>query len=160
MWSYDPIESMGSMFETDNLKPNTSKGVAVGDLVLIYTRHNNPTMVDRSKSDNEVVLRVLAKRNQYDQNEYLLLVTGADDHAVTPRIKIDKKTAELYGVTENKFIGCEAITVTDFHIVRIVKQDSVGACCSVCNEHNNYADKLNPQSGKPYMCFPCKEKQY
>ena len=155
------MESEGSMFETDNMKPATPKNVAaVGDLVLVYTKHSNPTLVDRTKSDNEVVLRVLGKKNQYDQNEYLLLVTGADDHAVTPRIKIDRKVAESYGIVEKKFLGCEAITVTDFHIVRIVKQDSNGACCSVCNEHNNWANKFHPLSGKPYMCYSCKEKAY
>lgn len=128
--------------------------VTPGDIVEVATRHGKPVLAKSQNYDDKAQLRVLGSA-QGDRIVYVMLVTQADVEHVKPNTRVDKRMLHDYGI-EKRFLGEDAIVVSDFHMRRIVKQQR-GRWCEKCDEYN---EEVRTDYSEVYFCPTCRDNPW
>lgn len=121
------------------------------DIIEIATRNLKPILCTSSNYDELAHLRVLGENKSAEiRTLYLLLITDVDASKVASTIKVDKKNSREYNV-EDRFLGENAIIVSELHIRRVVLKQN-GRFCSRCKDYNR--DMRLPKN-EEYICKSC-----
>jgi hypothetical protein len=144
----------------DEEKENDSfiQTIEQDDLVEIAVWERKPVLITSTVYEELVHLRVLGKitvnpienTNSASYIKFLMLVTDADDKKISADLIVRNKQKNEYNV-ENRFLGDNAIEISEFYIRRLVtKQD--GRFCERCKE---YSRETKIPKSIIYTCKSC-----
>ncbi len=139
--------------DDDECLPALSDDLAAGDIVEVATRYGKPALAKSDNYDDKAHLRILGMA-QGDRMVYILLVTGADVQILS-NTRVNARMAHDYGI-EERFIGEEAITVSDLHVRSVVKRQR-GRWCGKCDEYN---EEVRVDHSEAYHCRACRENPW
>ncbi len=128
--------------------------VVPGDIVEVATRYGKPALAKSENYDDMAQLRVLGSV-QGDRIVFVMLVTEADVKHVLPNTRVTKRMIDEYGI-EKRFLGDEAILVSDLHVRGMVKQQR-GRWCEKCDEYN---EDVRTDYAEVYYCLTCRENPW
>ena len=130
------------------------ESIVPGDIVEVATRYGKPALAKSENFDDKAQLRVLGSV-QGDRLIFVMLVTAADAKHVVANTRVDKRMLHDYGI-ESRFLGEEAIVVTDLHARRIVKEQR-GRWCEKCDEYN---EDVRTDYAEVYFCPTCRDNPW
>ncbi len=153
MFSFIPDQNDDDTEETVEDPFWSGDNVVVGDIVEVATRYGKPALSKSNNYDDKAHLRILGLA-QGDRILYVMLVTNADVQILS-NTRVDKRMAQDYGI-ETRFIGEEAIVVSDLHVRGIVKKQR-GRWCEKCDEYN---EEVRMEYSTVYYCHTCRENPW
>jgi hypothetical protein len=125
-----------------------------GDIVSVATRWGKAVAREADDFDSMATARVLGWA-QGDRVIYMLLVTEADYKHILPTARVDKRMIREYGI-ENRFLGEEAVVVSDLQLRSVVKEQR-GRWCEKCDEYN---EDVRTDHSQVYFCSTCRENPW